>query len=115
MGTQHVPPLGHSSTNLQMPGTTLYKFNFPTFECGKVCLCHSELPALDPQPQPVLGMRHSSRDGWGQAVHVRHLHRAGDQEQQHRCVHGDKRDSTIMCCTLRRPGAKTWLQKKGLS
>merc|ERR1712179_797917 len=48
----------------------------PTFECGKVCLCHSELPALDPQPQPVLGMRHSSRDGWGQAVHVRHLHRA---------------------------------------
>jgi len=71
----------------QPTGTTLYKFNFPTFECGKVCRCHShnvyELPALDPQPQPVLEMCHSPRDGCGQAV-----------------------QGTVLY------DAKTWLQKK---
>merc|ERR1719431_2175329 len=41
-----------------------------------------------------------SRDGGGQAVQVRDDHRAGDQELQHRCVHG------VYCATLRRPGCR---------
>jgi len=89
----------------QPTGTTLYKFNFPTFECGKVCPCHSELPALDPQPQPVLEMHHSSQNGWGQAVHVRQLHPAGDQEQQHRCVHGEDLATEEGTTLSRRMGA----------
>ena len=42
-----------------------------------------EIPAVVPQPQLVLEMRHLSRDGGGEAAQVRDFHRAGDQERQH--------------------------------
>ena len=78
-----------------------------------------ELPAVVPQPQLVLEVRHLSRDGGGQAMTVRDLHRAGVQLQQHRCVHVDVCDPRLLHRRLQHRhnncavyGAKTWLQKK---
>ena len=68
-----------------------------------------ELPAVVAQPQLMLEVRHLSRDGGGQAVQGRDLHRAGAQVQQHCCVHYDTAAYTIAV-----RAAKTWLQKKEL-
>ena len=51
-----------------------------------------EIPAVVPQPQPVLEMCHSFQNGGGHVAEVRDVHRAGAHDRQHHRVDG---------CTLR--------------
>ena len=79
------------------------------------------LPAVIQQPQIMPEMRHCSQDrgDGGQAALARDLHRAGAQDQQHRCVHVDVCDPRLLHRRLQHRhnncavnGVKTWLQKK---
>ena len=65
-----------------------------------------------PKPQLLLEMRHSLRDGGGQAQQARDLHHAGTEEQQHCCVHGLAAYTLAKILVLY--AAETWHQKKEL-
>ena len=47
-----------------------------------------ELPAVVPQPQPVLEMCHSFQNGGGHVAEVRDVHCAGAHDQQHHRADG---------------------------
>ena len=100
----------HQPTNLQKSDTFLYNILISCFKCEKTCCAYKDIhihikdvctACNVPQPQLMLEMYHLSRHAGGQAVLVRDLHRAGAQEQQHRCVHGDTCNSMMLAAEER--------------